>query len=297
MKNIKRAKKIYLSTKIPLQLDKKIEKIINKIEHEEDKKRQRKILLKQINHIALATSVSVCLFFIILLNTNETFAQTVQDIPMIGNVAKILTWVEYNDETDNMQRSVKIPEVVDIENSKFQNDINLKIGENVKQLLNETDNISNQIEKEIGKNSQKGSIYGKLHVRIDYEVKYNSNNILSFILIKEEGLNTSTKEIHTYNYNLETGKELTLKDILGNDYKKIANTQIAKQIKYQEESDENKIYFHKEDQNMIGEDSFFNGIFDYQSFYINEKENPVIIFDKYAIAPGYMGTPEFEIIK
>ena len=30
-------------------------------------------------------------------------------------------------------------------------------------------------------------------------------------------------------------------------------------------------------------------------FYINEKGNPVVVFEKYEIAPGFMGRPEFEI--
>ena len=33
---------------------------------------------------------------------------------------------------------------------------------------------------------------------------------------------------------------------------------------------------------------------DDQRFYINEAGNPVLIFEKYEIAPGYMGQPEFE---
>lgn len=32
-------------------------------------------------------------------------------------------------------------------------------------------------------------------------------------------------------------------------------------------------------------------------FYINEAGNPVIVFDKYEVAPGFMGRPEFEITK
>ena len=30
-------------------------------------------------------------------------------------------------------------------------------------------------------------------------------------------------------------------------------------------------------------------------FYINEKGNPVVVFEKYEIAPGALGRPEFEI--
>ena len=32
-----------------------------------------------------------------------------------------------------------------------------------------------------------------------------------------------------------------------------------------------------------------------QEFYINEAGNPVVVFEKYEIAPGYMGALEYEI--
>ena len=151
--------------------------------------------------------------------------------------------------------------------------------------------------EDIWKSNINGSIYGKYHIRIDYEVKHNKDNILSFILIKEEGLNTSSKDIYTYNYNLETEKEIKLEDILGKDYKKIVDEQIYKKIEEQEKSDENIRYFHPDDEYIRGEDNYFHGISENQSFYINKNGNPVIIFDKYSIAAGYMGTPEFEILK
>ena len=32
-------------------------------------------------------------------------------------------------------------------------------------------------------------------------------------------------------------------------------------------------------------------------FYINQAGNPVVVFDKYEVAPGFMGQQEFEIVK
>ena len=42
----------------------------------------------------------------------------------------------------------------------------------------------------------------------------------------------------------------------------------------------------------------FSGIEnEYQNFYINSEGKVVIVFEKYEIAPGYMGTQEFVIDK
>ena len=301
--NFKKGKNLYKSTKIPKDLNQKISKIIHEYESNKENNNQnilekinKKILTKQ-SKIILSTAMSFCFLFVILLNTNVTFAKTAKNIPIIGKVAEILTWADYHDETENSQREIKIPEVAQLDNEILQNKINNKIAQKIVDLLNETEKSANQIAEEIGKNNINGSIYGKYHIRIDYEVKYNKDNILSFILIKEEGLNTSSKDIYTYNYNLETEKEIKLEDILGKDYKKIVDKQVYKQIEEQEKSDKNIRYFHADDEYIRGEDNYFHGISENQSFYINKDGNPVIIFDKYSIAAGYMGTPEFEILK
>ena len=60
--------------------------------------------------------------------------------------------------------------------------------------------------------------------------------------------------------------------------------------------DENNLYF-----GFGGDDTMqeagFKTISDDTPFYINENGNPVIVFEKYEIAPGYMGYQEFEITK
>lgn len=301
--NFKKAKNFYKSTKIPKELNQKISDTIREYESNKEnnnknilEKIDKKLLTKQ-SKIILSTAMSFCFLFVILLNTNVTFAKTAKNIPIIGKVAEILTWTDYHDETENSQRDIKIPEVTQLDNPIMQNKINNKIAQKIVELLNETEESANKIAEEVGKNNLNGSIYGKYQVRIDYEVKYNKDNILSFILLKEEGLNTSSRDIYTYNYNLETEKEIKLEDLLGKDYKKIVDKQIYKQIEEQEKNNKNIIYFHPNDDYIRGEDNYFHGISENQSFYINKEKNPVIIFDKYSIAAGYMGTPEFEILK
>ena len=44
------------------------------------------------------------------------------------------------------------------------------------------------------------------------------------------------------------------------------------------------------------EDGGFRSIQEDQGFYVNERGNVVVVFLKYEIAPGYMGTQEFEIL-
>lgn len=293
----KSLKKYYEKTKIPKDFDLKVKNMIKNAEikneyFQEDRKNFWNVTARKM----VIIGATCCFVFVISLNINESFADTLKDVPVLNKIAEVFTFREYEKETDYAKENVKIPQLKELENKELQEKVNGLITDKINELLNETESNAKQIKRQIGNNS-KGSIYGKMSVRIDYEVKYNKNNMLSFILIKEEGLNTSSRDIYTYNYNIESGEKITLEQLLGKDYKKICDEQIEKEIEKQENENENIKYFNKEDMLGIGEDSYFHGISDNQSFYINETEKPVIVFDKYSIAPGYMGVPEFEIIK
>ncbi len=280
MKKIKESKMIYESIKIPENLEYKVN---NALRINKNKSRF------YINRVVTVCS-SVCLLFILLLNVNPSFANTVNDIPVIGKITSIFTIREYFKEDDSEIINVKEPAII-TNNKDVEEKINNIIANKIKDLEKESELSVDEIKKEIDYTDRKGSIYPKVNVRIDYEIKYNQNNILSFVLIKEEGINTTSKDLYTYNFNLETGNEITLEELLGKNYEEIINKEIKNQIAEREAKDKNQLFFNKND-NI---DNYFKGISKNQNFYINENENPVVVFNKYEIAPGYMGIQEFEI--
>lgn len=280
MKKIKESKMIYESIKIPENLEYKVN---NALRTNKNKSRF------YINRVVTVCS-SVCLLFILLLNVNPSFANAVNDIPVIGKITSIFTIREYFKEDDTEIINVKEPAII-TNNKDVEEKINNIIANKIKDLEKESELSVDEIKKEIDYTDRKGSIYPKVNVRIDYEIKYNQNNILSFVLIKEEGINTTSKDLYTYNFNLETGNEITLEELLGKNYEEIINKEIKNQIAEREAKDKNQLFFNKND-NI---DNYFKGISKNQNFYINENENPVVVFNKYEIAPGYMGIQEFEI--
>ena len=105
-----------------------------------------------------------------------------------------------------------------------------------------------------------------------------------------------SQENEYYNYDFTTGREITLKDILGDDYINIANKSIISQIEKQIAEDPNNIYWgYNASEEM--KDAGFTTITDDTSFYLNSDGKPVVCFAKYEIAPGYMGAREFVIDK
>lgn len=89
-----------------------------------------------------------------------------------------------------------------------------------------------------------------------------------------------------YNIDLDTGKDITLREWFGSNYKKIIADEVQKQI---DTWDDEKKFYLWEDldlEDLINEDT---------QFYINDKEQVVIFFNKYELGAGAMGTPEFVI--
>ena len=131
------------------------------------------------------------------------------------------------------------------------------------------------------------SLTAKTEVTIDYKITCNQKNLLSFQIMTNYQLNTSMQEYQTFNLDLSSGRDITLQDLFGKDYEDIINTSVRRQIKERTEQNENASYFD----GAMG----FQGIRKNQPYYIDSKGNVVIIFEKYSIAPGYMGTQEFKI--
>ena len=100
------------------------------------------------------------------------------------------------------------------------------------------------------------------------------------MLIKSETHASYYEEQFYYNIDLETGKELTLLDLLGPDFKAIVNQSVKDQMKQRMQADPDAYYFE--------DDLAFTTISDDQGFYVNEAGHVVVVFPKYEVAPGYI---------
>lgn len=158
--------------------------------------------------------------------------------------------------------------------------------------------LENKLNKEIeGKNINETDEEQKKSISTTFEEKYHNDKKLSFVITTTETQASTGIQKLYYNVNLETGEDLTLKDLLGNNYKELVNESVQSQIEQRMKEDENQIFFgFTQDEKDMGIKGF-EGIKDDQTFYINKDGNVVITFEQFEIAPGYMGVPEFEIMK
>ena len=121
---------------------------------------------------------------------------------------------------------------------------------------------------------------------MDYEIKQQSSHYLSFVVRGTESWTSAYNESNYYNLDLVTGRMVTLDDMLGANCSKLVNQSIREQIAERREGGE--IFFTEEE-------GGFAGISEEVKFYINKEDHPVIVFEKYEIAPGSSGEIEFEI--
>ena len=80
------------------------------------------------------------------------------------------------------------------------------------------------------------------------------------------------------------------------DYRAVISKEIRRQMRQQMKADPYKSYFIDTKKDDVPVDEF-KKISGSQNFYLTSSGDLVIVFDKYEVAPGYMGAPEFTISK
>ncbi|MDF2842705.1 MAG: hypothetical protein K0R00_1131 [Herbinix sp.] len=297
MKQLKDAKEIYDNIEIPKELNDVVKDAIKKNERNEGSlhmknKNRRSIVLQK----SLLSAAAVLLCFTLALNTSEVFAENAGDVPVLGVLAKVLTVRTYETTQDNKNISVKVPEINSSESNEFVTDINKEINVIVDAY---TADAQSRLEADKEAFLTTGGTEEEwaerdLDIHVDYEVKYQKENLLSLVLTANESWYGAYDLTYYYNINLEEDKNLTLEDVLGSNYITIANESIISEMKARVEENSDYVYWgvtDEEDSEITG----FTSVDENTKFYLNEEGKVVISFDKYEVAPGFMGKQEFII--
>lgn len=236
-------------------------------------------------------AVAICLLFTGLVNGSTAFAASVENIPVIGSLAKLVNFRSYSEETEDYAISVSIPAVIenDDKNSNRSDDINAEIMKLCEQYASDAKERAleyREIFLETGGTEEEWKEHD-IAITVDYEIKNESSEYLSFVIYGYESWLSSEAVAYYYNLNVNTMQYVTLEELLGQNYVDLVNEQINQQIKERQENG-SQVFFTQEE-------GGFETISEEQNFYINNAGNVVIVFEKYEIAPGSMGNVEFEI--
>ncbi|WP_353095918.1 DUF3298 domain-containing protein [Tissierella praeacuta] len=280
-RNLEQLKQEYIDTQIPEELDFIVRKAIRN--GRKNMKRKNNIRKMKVASASVAASVVILTAGV---NTSPVLATTLSKVPVVGGIVKVLTFREYKVDKDNYNADIKVPELQGLENKELENSLNEKYLKEGKELYDQFMKDIEELEKEGGK--------GHLGVDHGYDIKTDTDKILS---IGRFVVNTVGSSSTTFKYDtIDKEKQvlITLPSLFKDDsYVNIISDNIKNQMKEQMKSDENNVYW-VEGEVEEGMETF-KKISNEQSFYITEEGKLVISFDKYEVAPGYMGAVEFTI--
>ena len=235
--------------------------------------------------IAVASAAVAAGLFVILPNTSGTIAHAMEQIPIIGQLVRVVTFRDYAYESDRNMADIEVPEIKpeeQLEDSTLQENIDRTTAEINAEIQSITDDLIAEFEKNLDEEM------GYQDVVVKSEVLTTTPDYFTLKLICYQGAGSGYQWNYYYTIDLNTGERLQLKDIFkeGADYITPISEDIKRQMQERMDADENVHYWLNDEI----EEWNFKAITDETSFYLNERGNVVI-----DVAPMYMGTVEFEI--
>lgn len=279
---LEKMKRDYMDIPIPSELDFVVRNALKKRGVREI---MRKNSFKK-TRVAVAAAVAAFAVLTVGVNTSPVFAAALTKVPVLGSVVEVLTFREYDVNKDTYNSNIDVPAIQGLGNKDLESSLNAKYLEEGKLLYEQFNAEMEELEKNGG---------GHMGVDSGYDVKTDNDSILSIgrYTVNTVGSSSTTMKYDTI--DKKNGILITLPSLFTDDsYVDIISENIKKQMIEQNKADSDKFYWVEgiEEENMV---DLFDKISKEQNFYINPDGKLVISFDKYEVAPGYMGVVEFTI--
>jgi len=279
MTRIEDAKKEYETMEIPEELS---GRVLSGIAEGRRRVRRRHALRRTLG------SVAACLAVLTAgLNLFPTFAEAAADVPVLGRVCEVLTVRSWQRSEEG--ESIRVTQPAVSGSDEFARRINAEIQKRVEAKSAEGDRMVQEYKEAFLSTGGTEEEWAQRDntVRVSYDVKAQTESTVSFVVSLEVSTSVGYQEDDYYNLDVAADKELTLRDLLGDDWVNLCNTSIKRQMA---DSEDPSVYF---DSTMGG----FESVDETTNFYINASGNPVVVFPRATVAIGAMGQVEFEITK
>lgn len=263
----------------------KLYRALAKLKLEINEDGERKLIIKETNITKNITTGVVVLLVIAacVFNLSPALAKAASDIPIIGDVIRAITFnrFEYKDAEYNAE--ILVPEIQGLLDQELQDRLNTEFREYADELIQSFEAAIPELE-ELGDES------AHMSIKADYEVKTDNDKVLSidaFIFSDVNGF-----VIHKFcTIDKQKGTLISLPDLFkpNIDYVIPISEYILTEMKRINEEEGGAF--------DVGDSPFdgFTEIKPDNNFYVNKDGNLVICFDKYEVAAGFMGSPEFVI--
>ena len=217
--------------------------------------------------------------FLILPNVSRQAAYAMQEIPVLGDLVRVITLRQYDYQEGNNSWSIAVPQVQSDEEGlqEAAGAINASVEELTQTILDELE-------------AQKDGGYSDY--KITYDVVTDSDRWFTLKLTLLQIMGSGSEEYRFYHIDKQTGQVVTLGDLLDQAQLDAVSQEIKDQMRSRMEEDDSQIYWLDDEE--IPEWNF-TSIDGEQNFYFDEAGRLVIAFNEYEVAPGCMGCPEFTI--
>lgn len=274
-------RKGYEQIQIPAELDEMVQEAIT----EGLSARSRRTVASVSKRAGLIAAV-LLLCMVSLLNLSPVFASAACELPVVGGLCRVLLFREYHTQDNIKYIDAEIPQIENTGKTELETRVNLEIQEAINACLQESEARAQEYFDSFVATGGDPKQFTPLGITVDYEVKHISPQYVSFVVRQYETAFSAYNQYFYYNLDLETGRELTLRDWLGNDYRQITAENIEKTI----------AGWSKEQRSLLWDDlSVIDLISENTDFYLNESGQAVVVIGKYEAARGSAGQLEFVI--
>lgn len=281
-----------------------------------DRARMEKKRVEHARRRSAWTAVAAAAVVMIALpNTNIQIAHAMENIPLLGGFFRLVTVRQYNYSDENHDAEVELAQINYGEDAGEGASVGevaaaprgtaagsvegvgqeaavANLSEDGVEAVNQdmeatVEELIRQFEDTL---SEEG--YHGLHVSQEVVTDNERYYTVKLSVLETEASGYENNQFYTI--DKQTGNVVTLEDLFveGSDYISAISENIKTQMQEQMAADEGVIYFLDNDDMP---EFNFQGITEQTNFYFNEKDELVIAFDEYEVAPGSMGAPEFVI--
>lgn len=283
-----------------------------------DRARMEKKRVEHARRRSAWTAVAAAAVVMIALpNTNIQIAHAMENIPLLGGFFRLVTVRQYNYSDENHDAEVELAQINYGEDagegasvgevaaapegtaagnvegaSDGQEAAVANLSEDGVEAVNQ--NMEATVEELIRQFEDTLSEEGYHGLHVTQEIVTDNERYYTVKLSVLETEASGYEHNQFYTIDKQTGNVVTLEDLFaeGSDYISAISENIKTQMQEQMAADEGVIYFLDNDDMP---EFNFQGITEQTNFYFNEKDELVIAFDEYEVAPGSMGAPEFVI--
>ena len=284
MDEFKDAKRAYEATPIPEELGGRVWAGVCQGRANRRRARRRRLL-------RTVGSLAAC-FALLMggLNLFPGFASAAADIPVLGGFFQVLTVRAYDATQGPITYHVSVPEIQTGSDDALAEKVNAEIQERVDAHLEETRQLWEEYREAYlaTGGTQEEWDQRQMDVIVDYEIKSQTDTTVSFVVNLFQGSFNAYNKLYFYNLDLANDRDITLEDLLGEDWVAICNAAIQKRIDASVD-EQGFTYFFPPDQGG------FTTVDEDTDFYISQDGTPVVVFPQYEIAAGAAGAVEFPI--